>query len=58
MIVNENTTVSGAAEKILKGMSKIIKKTKVWGPSSKFGGQQVGLNHILKDKDILEFQTT
>jgi ribosome-interacting GTPase 1 len=57
MIVNKNTTVSGAAEKILKGMSKKIKKIRVWGPSSKFGGQQIGLNHTLKDKDIIEFQT-
>ena len=46
-----------AAEKILKGMSKRIKRARVWGPSSKFGGQVIGLDHTLKDKDIIEFQT-
>ena len=58
MILKEDSTISIAAEKILKGMSKKIKKIKIWGPSSKFGGQSAGLNHKLKDRDILEFQTT
>jgi ribosome-interacting GTPase 1 len=57
MILKENTTFKMAAEKILKGMSKKIKRARVWGPSSKFGGQVIGLDHILKDKDVIEFQT-
>ncbi|MCK4649731.1 50S ribosome-binding GTPase [Candidatus Pacearchaeota archaeon] len=57
MILKKDTTFHDAAEKILKGMSKKIKRAKVWGPSSKFGGQVIGLDHILKDKDIIEFQT-
>jgi len=57
MILRPGATVSVAAEKILKGMSKRIKRTKLWGPSSKFPGQIVGLNHILKDSDSIEFQT-
>ncbi len=57
MIIKENTTFKYAAEKILKGMSKKIKRARVWGPSSKFGGQVIGLEHVLKDKDIIEFQT-
>jgi ribosome-interacting GTPase 1 len=57
MILKENSTVEEAAEKILKGMSKKIKKTRIWGPSSKFGGQGVGLKHQLKDKDTVEFTT-
>jgi len=58
MILKNDATISMAAEKILKGMSKKVKKAKIWGPSSKFGGQTIGLNHQLKDKDIVEFQTT
>jgi len=57
MILPENSTAKDVAEKIIKGMSKKIKKTKIWGPSSKFPGQMVGPDHILKDKDMVEFQT-
>ena len=57
MILKNGTTFKQAAEKILKGMSKKIKQAKVWGPSSKFGGQVIGLEHVLKDKDVIEFRT-
>lgn len=57
MILEPKTTVKQAAEKILSGMSKRIKTTKIWGPSSKFAGQIVGLNHVLKDLDVIEFKT-
>lgn len=57
MILKQKATFKDAVEKILKGMSKKIKRARVWGPSSKFGGQVIGLEHILKDKDIIEFQT-
>ena len=56
MILKQNSTVEDVAEKILKGMSKKIKKTRIWGPSSKFAGQPVGLEHVLKDKDTIELQ--
>ena len=56
MILKQNSTLRIVAEKILKGMSQKIKQTKIWGPSSKFQGQTIGLNHVLKDKDIVEFQ--
>jgi ribosome-interacting GTPase 1 len=58
MILKKESSVKDAAEKILKGMSTRVKRARVWGPSSKFGGQTVGLEHLLKDKDIIEFQTT
>ncbi len=57
MIMRPEATVGDAAEKILKGMSKKIKKARIWGPSSTFGGQIVGIDHVLKDKDVVEFQT-
>jgi len=58
MILKENSTVKDVAEKILKGFSQKIKRTKITGPSAKFSEQVVGLDHILKDKDIVEFQTS
>lgn len=57
IILEPETTVQEVAEKILKGFSKRVKETKIWGPSSKFPGQKIGLKHKLKDKDIVEFKT-
>ncbi len=57
VILEPKSTVKDVAEKILKGFSKNIKETKIWGPSSKFPGQKVGLSHKLKDLDIIEFKT-
>jgi len=57
MILKKDSTIKDVAEKILKGFSQKIKRAKIWGPSSKFSGQIVGIDHILKDKDAVEFQT-
>jgi len=57
LILNPNATVKDVAEKILKGFSDKVKETKIWGPSSKFSGQKVGLMHKLKDLDVVEFKT-
>jgi|APSaa5957512622_1039677.scaffolds.fasta_scaffold04684_4 uncharacterized protein len=57
MIMKPKSTVKEAAEKILTGFSKKIKQVRIWGPSSKFSGQIVGLNHKLKDLDVVEFKT-
>lgn len=57
MILKKGSTFKDAVNKIIKGMSQNIKRARVWGPSSKFGGQIIGVEHILKDKDIIEFQT-
>jgi len=57
LILKPNPTIKDVAEKILHGFSQKIKETKIWGPSSKFPGQKVGLKHILKDLDVVEFKT-
>ncbi len=57
VILDLNSTVKDIAEKILKGFSKKVMETRIWGPSSKFSGQKVGLNHVLKDMDVVEFKT-
>ncbi len=57
VIMPPNSTLEQVAEKILHGYSKKVKYAKVWGPSSKFNGQKIGLKHIVKDKDIIEFYT-
>lgn len=57
IILDLESTVKDAAEKILHGFSKQVKQTKIWGPSSKFSGQITGLTHKLKDLDVVEFKT-
>lgn len=57
IVLPEKSTVKDVAEKILHGFSQNVRQTKIWGPSSKFSGQVVGLNHKLKDLDIVEFKT-
>ncbi|MDP3966334.1 MAG: TGS domain-containing protein, partial [archaeon] len=57
MILWQNSSVRDVAEKILKGFSKKVLEVKIWGPSSKFAGQIVGLRHKLKDLDVVEFKT-
>lgn len=56
MIFNPNSTIGDVAKKVLKNPSA-IKQTKIWGPSSKFPGQIVGLQHKLKDLCVVEFKT-
>lgn len=57
IVLPAGKTVKDAAESIYKGFSKIIVETKLTGPSGKFANQKVGLSHVLKDKDVLEFKT-
>lgn len=57
IIMKPGATVKDAARVIFHGKTEIIKKIRIWGPSSKFGGQEVGIKHELKDKDVLEFAT-
>jgi small GTP-binding protein len=57
VIMPPESTLGEVAEKILHGYSKKVKFAKIWGPSSKFPGQQIGLKHIVKDKYVVEFYT-
>jgi ribosome-interacting GTPase 1 len=57
VIMPPESNLENVAEKILHGYSKKVKFAKVFGPSAKFLGQKIGLKHIVKDKDIVEFYT-
>ncbi len=49
--------VKDVAESILKGFSQNVRETRITGPSAKFANQKVGLQHILRDRDMVEFHT-
>ncbi len=55
LVLKENSKVKDVAESILKGLFLKIKETRLTGPSSKFPNQKVGLSHVCKDRDIIEF---
>lgn len=57
IVLKENSTIKNVAESIRKGFSAQIKETKLTGPSGKFQNQRVGLSHVCKDLDIVEFHT-
>jgi uncharacterized protein len=57
VILPPDSNLESVAEKVLHGYSKRVKYAKIWGPSSKFPGQKIGLKHIVKDKDVVEFYT-
>jgi len=57
VVLQNNSTLKDVAEKILHGYSKKVKYAKVTGPSAKFKNQKVGLKHVVKDKDVVEFFT-
>jgi len=57
VIMPPGSVVQDIARIVFKGRLDIIKRARIWGPSSKFGGQEIGLKHELKDKDIIEFST-
>ena len=49
----EGATVLDAVEAVHREFAERLKYVRVWG-SSKFDGQQVPADHVLKDKDIIE----
>jgi len=53
LIAREGDTVEDVCNKLHRNMKKQFRYGMVWGKSVKFGGQRVGLNHILEDEDVL-----
>lgn len=53
MIMTINSTVGDTAKAVHSAFYKEFKYAKVWG-STKYLGERVGLNYILKDRDIVE----
>ncbi|NHK32250.1 MAG: TGS domain-containing protein [Asgard group archaeon] len=53
-VIRKGASVSDVAEKIHTSFINRFRYAKIWGTSSQFDGQQVGLDHILQDEDVIE----
>src|SRR6267143_996209 len=53
LITRNDSTVLDICNKLHRDMKKDFKYALVWGKSVKFGGQRVGLSHVLQDEDVL-----
>jgi hypothetical protein len=56
MILEATATIKDFVQKIHKDLLAKFKFATITGPSSKFPNQMVGLDHILKDEDIVELK--
>ena len=53
LIVKRGNTVGEVCEVIHRDFKKNFRYAMVWGESAKFPGQTVGLDHVVRDKDVL-----
>jgi len=57
LVVPKGSTVEDAVRRIREEFLKYFKYARVWGPSAKYPGERVGLDHILSDGDVIEIRT-
>jgi len=57
IVMKQGATVGDVAKIIHSSFYDLFKQAKIYGPSAKFDGQSVGLNHILHDGDVVEIFT-
>ena len=57
IVLESGSRVEDVARAIHQDFVKNFRYARLWGPSSKFDGQQVGLEHVCKDGDIVEIFT-
>ena len=51
-IAREGDTVEDICNKLHRRLKRQFRYGLVWGKSVKFGGQRVGLNHVMQDEDV------
>lgn len=54
LILRKGVTVEGMCLKLHKDFVKKFKFSRIWGPSAKFPGQRLMLQHVLQDEDVVE----
>jgi hypothetical protein len=54
MVMKKYSTVKDAAKRLHKDFVRFFRFARIYGPSAKYKGEKVGLDHKLEDKDALE----
>jgi ribosome-interacting GTPase 1 len=54
LVIRNGTTIGGVCERLHRELKQNFRYALVWGKSVKHPGQRVGLNHMLKDGDIVQ----
>ena len=54
IVMKAGSTVEDVAKKLHKDFLRYFNYAKISGPSAEFDGQRVGMEHVLKDRDIIE----
>jgi len=54
LVIRNGTTIRGVCERLHRELKQNFRYALVWGKSVKHPGQRVGLNHMLKDGDIVQ----
>ena len=57
LVLLDGSTVKAVCEHLHRDFVNLFRYALVWGKSAKFPGQSVGLDHELKDSDILSIIT-
>ncbi len=57
MILKAGATVEDAVKRIREEFLRYFKYARIWGPSANYPGERVGLDHVLRDGDIIEIRT-
>lgn len=57
LILRKGATVLDVAKAIHKKFVETFLYAKIWGPSAKYPGERVGLDHVVEDGDIVEIHT-
>lgn len=56
IVFKEGATVEKVVKEVHKDLLEHFRYAKIWGSSVKFNGAQVGLEHVLADKDVVEIR--
>ncbi|MEM2711622.1 MAG: TGS domain-containing protein, partial [Candidatus Jordarchaeales archaeon] len=58
IVLRKGATVRDAVKRIRPSMLKNFSYAKVYGPSAKYDGEKVGLDHVLMDGDTIQIHTS